>query len=386
MKYFFIFFLYIFASGFYQIENVIANNKPITHSSEKEITHAYRDGTASQIEWYNSKGKIDSLKSYYKTGELNESFYFLKGKYHGKSYKHNKNGEILTIWTFNKGLFINREDPRIEFSAKTEIQTKELHESLKEVLSQFKTSQNNLKYRLKLESIRKKLGNYTLALSDLNKIETLVNNYALRKKIKTPKSILASIYERKGNIYSYLEMDEKALLFLEKALKEDPDNTRIMYNLSAHLLSTKSYNRAKLYLHKVITLKPTHSFANRSLSEYYIEHKDFKKAKYHNDIALTNEESLLKYSHPELENDLRTQRGLIFHKLGDNEAAIKILNEVIRLNKSNSYAYRNLGIIYYDLKNLTLAYDYLNKAKALGFIKKYDSNHIESLISASSKN
>jgi tetratricopeptide (TPR) repeat protein len=95
------------------------------------------------------------------------------------------------------------------------------------------------------------------------------------------------------------------------------------------------------------------------------------------EIAFKNEAILYKRGTGKAERDLRTTRGFLYHKLGNSEKGIADLEEALHINNNNSFAYRNLGIIYYDLGNYNKACEYLQKARTLGYKKIYDTYDLQ---------
>ena len=49
----------------------------------------YRDSVLAVERWYGNDKKLDSLKTYYKSGELDEDFHYKNGLFDGLSYKFN---------------------------------------------------------------------------------------------------------------------------------------------------------------------------------------------------------------------------------------------------------------------------------------------------------
>ena len=346
----------------------------------------YRDSVMSMERWYGHDKKIDSLKTYYKTGELDEVFYFKKTKFHGTSFKFNKTGDIITSWTFKSGKLLNRKDFIVDYNKKNEQEVKGLHVKLKEVKKQINKHPIKLGYRYQLAHIRYKLGNRTLALNEYTKIErVLIRNFkGIDQEIINKK--LANIYDAKGSIYASYEKDDTALDYKFKATTADPDNTRLIFNLGAYLYTVQSYRLSKIYLEKALEKWPNHAFTHRILAAYYSDFENYEQAKYHIDIAFSREKNLLKYGDSRLERDIRTLRGFISHNLGDSESGIKDLNEVISLNKNNSFAYRNLGEVHFDLGNYKLACKYLKIAKELGYKKIHDRYDLQPFLEVSCNN
>lgn len=343
----------------------------------------FRDSIVSIEKWYGNDKKLDSLKTYYKSGELNELFYYDKAYYQGKSYKFNRFGEKLTTWEFNKGTLISRTDHKIEFTIKTEEKVKKAHSRLKELNLALKEKPNDFKSIFQRASIRNYLGNSTLALNDYKKIERLILKISKTKEV--PDKMLGNIYDHLANIYQGYEMNDYCIHYKLKALKASPTESRLYHNLGSYLVSIKSYRLGLVYLNKAIEMIPNHSFAHWISAVAYTELEDYNKAMTHVNIAFKNEASLYKRGTGRSEIDLRTIRGFLYHKLGDSNKGIADLEGALNIDNNNSFAYRNLGVIYNDLGNYNKACELLKKAKDLGYEKIHDKYDLQEYLDFSCK-
>ncbi|MFB9052993.1 T9SS type A sorting domain-containing protein [Formosa undariae] len=352
----------------------IGNLNAQNHSNQNErITQFfYRDSIISMQHWLNSNKTIDSIKTYYKTGELDESFYLFKNKFQGTCYKHNKKGELVTTWIFDKGKLKTRTDHILEFTKKNEEKIIKFHTDLIAINLALKNTPNKTSLIAKRARIRTHLSNHTLAINDYLHLIKVLHKLSKKKNTPPPANLLANVYSTLATNYEALEMDNYVINYKFKAMAADPENTRLIYNFSSFLYMIKSYELALYYANQVIAIKPEHSFANRLLAAIYTEYEDYDKALNHINIAFKNEDSLLKNGYGTEEQDIRTQRGYILHKLGTSNAGITDLKEALRLNEDNSFAYRNLGVVYYDLELYNLACTNLQQAKTLGYEKTHD--------------
>lgn len=340
---------------------------------ENSIKHIfYNDSILAIKRWIGTDKKIDSLKTYYKTGELDEAFYFSDGKFNGASYKFNKAGKKVTTWQFKNGKLLERTDHILEFNKKDKEKIKAAHQKLKELNAKLKANPKDLKSELARAHTRRLLGNYTLALSDFRKIEKRLLKISEVKKVEVPNKFLANIYDAEAGIYQYYEMENHATHYKYKALKSDPEDKRLIYNLGSYLYGIKSYRLAEFYLNKALEKRPDHEFSHRALAGLYTDFENYEKALHHVNLAFAQESNLIKYGSGGVERDIRTLRGFVYHKLGESEKGITDLKEALRLNKNNSFAYRNLGVVYYDLGNNKQACELLQKAKDLGYEKTHD--------------
>lgn len=345
----------------------------------------YDDGIISKLKWYNGDKKLDSLKTYYKSGELNEDFHYTNGYYDGLSYQYNKKGEKLTTWKFEKSKLIERIDHIIEFNKKTEKKVKSAHVKLKE-LNERITNKDSLWTRAlpTRARIRAYLGNNTLAMNDYKKFEKYISK--IKKTKKVPEKILGSVYDHIASIYSKYEMENHTIHYKIKALKASPNESRLYYNLGSYLVRIGSYRLGIEYLNKAIEMVPNHSFANWGLAIAYTDLEDYEKAMTSVNIAFKNEATIYKRSQGTSERDLRTIRGLLYHKLGETDKGIDDLEEALNINSDNSFALRNLGVIYHDIGNYIKSCELLEKAKKLGYEKTHDKYDIEDYLEHSCNN
>ncbi len=215
----------------------------------------YNDSILAIEKWYGDDKKLDSLKTYYKSGELDELFYYDEAYYQGKSYKFNRFGEKLTTWEFNKGKLIRRIDHKIEFNKKTEEKVKRAHNKLKELNPKLKDNPNDFKSRFQRASVRNYLGNKTLALNDYKKIEKKILKVSETKKI--PEKMLGSIFDHLASIYQGYEMENHTIHYKYKALKASPKESRLYHNLGSYLVRIKSYRLGINYLNKAVEMVPS---------------------------------------------------------------------------------------------------------------------------------
>ena len=181
-------------------------------------------------------------------------------------------------------------------------------------------------------------------------------------------------------------MSNHCIHYKLKALKASPKESRLYHNLGSYLITLKSYQLGISYLNKAIEMVPNHSFANWILAAAYTDLEDYDKAMTTVNIAFKNEASLYKRGSGTSERDLRTIRGFLYHKLGESNKGIDDLEEALNINSNNSFAYRNLGVINYDLGNYSKACELLKKAKDLGYEKIHDRYDLQEYLEYSCKN
>lgn len=344
----------------------------------------YNDNILAFEGWYGDDKKLDSLKTYYKSGELNENFHYVNGLQDGLSYQFNKKGAKITTWEFKKNTLIERVDHTIQFNKKTEEKVKSYHQKLKEINKAINENSNSLKLRFQRASIRHYLGNFTLALNDFKKIEKQI--LKIKKTKKVPEKIEGSVYDHLAGIYSYYEIENATIHYKVKAVTTSPKESRLYYNLGNYLVKNKNYRLGIPYLNKAIEMVPDHSFANWGLSAAYTDLEYYEKAMNCVNIAFKNEETLYKRGIGNNERDLRTIRGLLYHKLGETNKGILDLEEALNINNDNSFALRNLGVLYHDMEAYNKSCELLTKAKNLGYEKTHDKYDLQSYLDYSCDN
>jgi hypothetical protein len=189
----------------------------------------YRDKEVAIEKYYGDDKKLDSLKTYYPSGEIDEDFHYNKGRYDGLSFKYNRQGEKVTTWKFENGKLIERTNHKIEFNKKTEEKVINAYSTLLILNDKLKQNPKDFKSTYKRASIRNFLGNKTLALNDFKKIEKKILKISEKKKI--PNRMLSGIYDQLASIYSGYEMLNHSIHYKLKAIKTSPTESRLYYNL-----------------------------------------------------------------------------------------------------------------------------------------------------------
>lgn len=353
---------------------VIGQNKGAV-SVEKTF---YKNGLPSKEVWYSADKKIDSIKTYLIAGGLMELFYFDEnGKLHGKCSQYSAENKLKTSWEFNHGKLLNRTDNFIDYNLKNKnIIERSLATAVKygQIDGDNPDNRNALYARASALSA---LGNGILALNDFLLLKDI---YEERKQLKDS-AVLAEVYSRVGSAYSYYNESDKSIHYRMLAIKTNPKETRHWYNLGSYLsLGQRNFREGMHYLKEVLKIHPKHNFANWALGACYLELEQYDLAFKYVNLAFDNEAFLYKYGTGKSENDIRTVRGLAYHKLGKSELGIADLNEAIHINDKNSIAHAYLGIVYSDLGQKQKACEYFQKAKELAYDKKYPYREFQSFI------
>jgi len=370
---------------------LLAAQEKSKEKPEDVSRYFYNDHVVSVEIWYGPDNKPDSTKTYYPNGKLNEVFYYDgKGLKNADSFQYNKQGEKLVTWNYSHGKLVSRTDHKLPFGKDREEGVKKALKLLTEINT--KTNCNPLQvndlFNRGVLSIS--LGNTTLALEDLKKVEYSVDkdpkNKALSDSLAEKKDVFRSkLYDRLANIYASLDMDNFAFNYYYKAVKNAPEDLRILYSFATLLQHRKAYDLAAYYFENIVTQKPDHANARWALARLYSDMGEYQKAMENITIAFKFEKAIIDnkvYGG----RDLRTTRGLIYHKLGESDKGIADLKEALKTDKNNSYAMKNLGIIYLDQHKNKKACELFQQAKALKCDLIYDEKDLLSLLQSACNN
>lgn len=346
---------------------------------KKEIY--YDDGVLAREKFYDKNKKLDSVKTYYKSGELDELFYYNKSRYHGLSIKLNRFGDTITTWEFKNRQLLKRKDNLIISTEKTDKKVRSDLDKLRKLNDLLKQKPNDTKSRYTRARIRRYLGNRILALNDFKKIETILKKNSKQRNI--PEKMWGSLYDHLEGIYASYEMENYAIHYRLKALKASPSESRLYHNFGAYLVRLKYYKVGIEFLKKANEMVPNHSFANWIMAIAYSDLEQYDKAMKCVTIAFKNEGNLYKKGQGTAERDLWTTRGLIAHKLGNTKAGIADLEKALMINPDNTFALKNLGIVYLEIGDNQQACTYFNKAKSLEYEKIHDFDDLAMLLKMS---
>ncbi|MFG4000566.1 tetratricopeptide repeat protein [Flavobacterium aquidurense] len=366
-----------------------------SNSASDNVSRYFYDDHVVSIEiWYGPDKKPDSTKTYYSNGKLNEIFYYDdKGLKNSNAFQYNKQGEKLVTWNFSHGKLVSRTDHKLPFNKDREETVKKALKLLTEI--NVKTNYNPTKVNdlYNRGVLRISLGNTTLALEDLKKVEYSVDRDPKNKDIvlsdsleKKKNEFRSKLYDRLASIYASLEMESFAFNYYHKAIKNAPDDLRILYNFASLLQQRKSNDLARFYLEKIIGRKPNHAHARWALARLYSDLGEYQKAMENVTEAFKSEKAIIERTAAYGGRDLRTTRGLIYHKLGESDKGIADLKEALEMDKNNSYAMKNLGIIYLDQHKYKKACELFQRADELHYTLAYDEADLPSLLESACNN
>lgn len=365
------------------------------NSKANRVTRYYYDDQVTSIEiWYGSDKIKDSTKTYYASGKLNEVFYHdEKGLKNSNCFQYDRQGEKLVTWNFSHGKLLGRTDHKLPFNKDSEETTQKILKSLTELNLKTNYHPTNINDITRRGYLRARLGNKTLALEDLKRADFLINKKPKDTTKVVSESTKANIekfksylYDVIANTYMSLEMENYAFQYFYKAMASAPNDYRISYNFANFLQQRKHNDLARYYLEKIIKEKPEHGHARWAIAKLYSDLGEYDKAMENITVAFTKEKTIIEHSLDYGGRDLKTTRGLIYHKLGESEKGIKDLKEVLEMDKNNSYAMKNLGIIYLDQNKYREACELFQKANELSYTLAFDEKDLEPLLESACNN
>lgn len=353
---------------FSQIENSITKNI------------FFKNGLIAKEFWFNYNKKTDSLKTYYKTGKINEIFYYDDNEmFNGTCRQFTSEGKLKTTWLFEHGKLIKRTDYILEYNIKNQTKVEETLAQITDSNNKLKENPNDLSLLYKRANARKILKNYILAEDDFIKLKNILEKPTVNKTGEQNKR-LANTYDNLASIYKHYDIENQAIHYQILAINENPTDIRLTYNLGSYLHEINQNRLAVHFLKEILKKSPDNTFANWALAGSYLDLDQYELALKHINIAFLKEENIYKFGSGTEENDLKTIRGLSYHKLGKTQLGLTDLNDALQINPKNSTANKYLGIIYSDLGQNTRACGYFQKAKQLGYEQKYYPKNVEEFI------
>lgn len=349
----------------------------------------FKGGEIAKENFIGSEKTIDSIKTYYLSGQLDERFYFnKKGQLDGLGQKNSEDGILMVTWLYKKSVLMERKDYlKKPSNIKTKKQVDFNYANIKSCDSLLKINPKRVEIIYSKACSQNYLGENILSEIDFvflkNSLEKLKsstpsNNNLVRDDISKK---LADVYGRLSTIYNRFGNESLRLGYLYKAVQASPTSNIHRYNLgAAFAIQVEDYRLALYFLEEVIRTRPNHNFANWVLSHIYLEFEQYQKALDCVNIAFKSERGLYENGYGNVEEDLRTIRGIVYHKLGKTELGIQDLNKALEINDKNSVANKHLGIVYSDLGENNKACGFFQKSRELGYEKKYYNKSLEQYI------
>ena len=186
--------------------------------------------------------------------------------------------------------------------------------------------------------------------------------YALKLKKADPSEKIAYLL---GKVNYDQENYGEAIKYLNEAAKEDPTNAEVPYMIAHSYADMMNYKLAVPYFQKAIELKPDKAYWIYELGLIcYAMHDDKNSLKY---ILEAGEKGLKK------DNEYLENLGIAYLNVGDLDAGVKILNEILIKRPSDMNILNMIAEAYYYKGKYDLAIDYWDK------ILEYDKKDFSAL-------
>lgn len=186
---------------------------------------------------------------------------------------------------------------------------------------------------------------------DKNEYESAIEWYMKGLKIN-PSS--HQLYYNIGFAYHKLGKLDDAIDYYKKALVLKKDYLSVLNNLSRALLEKRSLKEATDYIKQALSFNPDYLLAYVTYSDILVEQNKYEEA----------ENILLKASRIDNQSHLvKYKLALLYEKKGEDERAIKNLEEIVNKDKTNIEPYLAIIKIYLKLNRIDLVTKYIELAE-----------------------
>jgi len=167
----------------------------------------------------------------------------------------------------------------------------------------------------------------------------------------------------RGLIFSHLKKYEEALDDYRKILKINASYHHAISNTALIFSTLNQFEKAEKLIKRAIQLKPDDIRYQSNLGFIYLEAKQFQEAEQIFDELLAKGDKR--------EPVILNNRGFARLKLGETDSALKDFEESIESYPENSYAFKNLGLLYIEINQLDKACEYFDQAIKFKFTETY---------------
>jgi tetratricopeptide (TPR) repeat protein/nitrate/TMAO reductase-like tetraheme cytochrome c subunit len=117
-----------------------------------------------------------------------------------------------------------------------------------------------------------------------------------------------------------------------------------------------AFNSARRELQNYLAYQADFSVGNVMLADHYLRLQDYYNAeKFY--LRGLKKDSLMNYA--------RLNLSTVYNSQGKNDQALKVLEDAAKIDKTNDRIFYNLGLLYYEMKNIPSAEIFFSKAVAL---------------------
>ncbi|MBU1996630.1 MAG: tetratricopeptide repeat protein, partial [Candidatus Omnitrophica bacterium] len=171
------------------------------------------------------------------------------------------------------------------------------------------------------------------------------------KKFVISVCIVALVFSCLTYLRNSIWKDEISLW--EDVVKKSPNKLRPLINLAKAYLNQENFEPAIIYLNKALKMDPDSykAYNNRGVFHRLKGRYDLAMEDYNKAIAI-NPFFSLTYGN----------RGVLLQKIGRDDLALKDFNTSLALNPNNAEVYNNLGLLYKNIKQKGLMVENYNKS------------------------
>jgi len=200
--------------------------------------------------------------------------------------------------------------------------------------------------------------NSLFALAQLQERANPSESLSLYEKILQRQGPSWDVLLQMAQLYSSLQRYDKAAEAFEQMLTLDPKNISLQQNLADIYVRLKQYEKAQEIINDVLEKNPNNLFLRASLVDVYLQQNKW-------DSARVEMETILKAD--SLNPDLHFRIGIAFftQSIKDStvlEDAITIFKKFEKAYPTDWRSYLYLGVLYRQLKQDSIAAEYLNRA------------------------
>ena len=173
-----------------------------------------------------------------------------------------------------------------------------------------------------------------------------------------------------GIVYNYQQQYDKAIIHFEALRKQNLSSLQVLANLAQAYAQSGQKEKGVQLMELVLYKNPHYEMGYSNLGMAYTEMNKLQEAKeaFEKGIEQTPNDAVLLNNY-----------GYLLGRLKEFPRALLFINKSISIYPANSFAYRNRGLVYLDMKLLREACTDFNASKELGF-KIYYGDEIDSLI------
>jgi protein O-mannosyl-transferase len=321
-------------------DSVIKNpNSPRVHNN---LGKAYYEAGKLKIARYHLEKSLSSISDYMKNQyNIKNSIRYLKRKsISDKTFLENnisKTNYILLKFDFA--------EPHYNL-ANIYLELEQFDNAEFEYRAALKLKPNYYSAELGLGSVKNKKKEYNLA------IEHFLNSITLKKKI-TGQSDYPLARLNLGEVYGKTKNYDKAILELNRALKNDPSMYLAHYNLGTAYMLKESYDNAEISFKACLKIKPNHEPGLFNLARVYQKKKNWIAS---NEIF--NEFLKLKGPNPNVYSEIA------WNNLMNNDInkAISLYEKVLSYEPNHQVALINLAKINFRLGKHKISRFYIERS------------------------